>query len=96
MVAEQEAVGRAAANVDPGDDEALDAYSTAVSTAAARLIPSVASLRVRAGSGWGGGAGSAVAFTPDGYLLVFGLGPMMRSSELKSMARSVRSVPATR
>ncbi|HET9457025.1 MAG TPA: trypsin-like peptidase domain-containing protein [Candidatus Limnocylindrales bacterium] len=69
MVAEQEAVGRAAANLDPGDDEALDAYSTAVSTAAARLIPSVASLRVRAGSGWGGGAGSAVAFTPDGYLL---------------------------
>jgi S1-C subfamily serine protease len=69
MVAEPEAVGRAAVNADPGDDEALDAYSTAVSTAAARLIPSVASLRVRASSGWGSGAGSAVAFTPDGYLL---------------------------
>ena len=51
------------------EDELLDAYSTAVSTAAERLIPSVASLRVRASSGWGGGAGSAVAFTPDGYLL---------------------------
>ncbi len=52
------------------EDEALDAYSTAVSTAAARLIPSVASLRVeRRGGGWGGGTGSAVAFTPDGFLV---------------------------
>src|SRR6188472_3688782 len=51
------------------DDELLDAYSTAVSTAAERLIPSVASLRVRGSNGWGGGAGSAVAFTPDGFLL---------------------------
>ena len=51
------------------DDEALDAYSRAVSSVAERLIPSVASLRVRASNGWGGGAGSAVAFTPDGYLL---------------------------
>ena len=37
--------------------------------AAERLIPSVASLRVRRSNGWGGGAGSAVAFTPDGFLL---------------------------
>ena len=52
------------------EHEALDAYSTAVSTAAARLIPSVASLRVeRRGGGWGGGSGSAVAFTPDGFLV---------------------------
>ena len=51
------------------EDELLDAYSTAVSTAAERLIPSVASLRVRSSSGCGGGAGAAVAFTPDGYLL---------------------------
>jgi S1-C subfamily serine protease len=52
------------------EDEALDAYSTAVSTAAARLIPSVASLRVeRRGGGWGGGSGSAVALTPDGFLV---------------------------
>src|SRR6476659_4808942 len=52
------------------EDEALDAYSSAVSTAAARLIPSVASLRVdRRGGGWGGGSGSAVAFTPDGFLV---------------------------
>jgi len=51
------------------DDDILDAYSRAVSGAAERLIPSVASLRVRSSNGWGGGAGSAVAFTPDGYLL---------------------------
>ncbi|HEY7131340.1 MAG TPA: trypsin-like peptidase domain-containing protein, partial [Candidatus Limnocylindrales bacterium] len=52
------------------DDEALDAYSTAVSTAASRLIPSVASLRVeRRTGGWGGGTGSGVAFAPDGYLV---------------------------
>src|SRR5439155_23000698 len=52
------------------EEEALDAYSTAVSTAAAALIPSVASLRVdRRTGGWGGGSGSAVAFTPDGFLV---------------------------
>src|ERR1700754_914176 len=52
------------------EEEALDAYSTAVSTAASRLIPSVARLRIeRRGGGWGGGAGSGVAFTPDGYLV---------------------------
>src|SRR6185503_8352315 len=52
------------------EDDALDAYSTAVSTAAARLIPSVASLRIeRRSGGWGGGSGSAVAFTPDGFLV---------------------------
>ena len=68
MVAERSAIG--AATFDDGDDgEALDAYSLAVSTAAERLIPSVASLRVRSNGAWAGGAGSAVAFTPDGYLL---------------------------
>jgi S1-C subfamily serine protease len=52
------------------EEEAMDAYSSAVSTAAARLIPSVASLRVeRQNGGWGGGSGSAVAFTPDGFLV---------------------------
>jgi S1-C subfamily serine protease len=52
------------------EEEALDAYSMSVSTAAARLIPSVASLRVdRRTGGWGGGSGSAVAFTPDGFLV---------------------------
>ena len=69
MVAEPEAIGAATVNADAEDDAALDAYSLAVSTAAERLIPSVASLRVHSNGGWGGGAGSAVVFTPDGYLL---------------------------
>jgi S1-C subfamily serine protease len=53
------------------DLEALDAYSRAVSSVAEQLIPSIASLRVgRSTSGWPpGGSGSAVAFTPDGYLV---------------------------
>ncbi len=45
------------------DDEAFDAYSTAVMRVAERLSPSVASLRAR------NGGGSAVAITPDGFLL---------------------------
>jgi S1-C subfamily serine protease len=59
------------ASHDANDDDALDAYSLAVSTVAERLIPSVASLRVTrtAGGGWGGGAGSAVAIEPIGYLV---------------------------
>jgi len=57
------------AEVDDGD--LLDAYSKAVSTAAERLIPSVASLRVtRQMGGWSaGGAGSAVAIEPGGHLV---------------------------
>src|SRR6187549_1999225 len=57
--------------VVPDDNEALDAYSVAVSTAAERLIPSVASLRItRQVGGWtAGGAGSAVAIEPVGYLV---------------------------
>jgi S1-C subfamily serine protease len=51
---------------DPGD-EALDAYSRVVSTVAAEIAPHVASLRVRAGGR--DGAGSAVVFTGDGFLL---------------------------
>jgi S1-C subfamily serine protease len=56
---------------DADDDAALDAYSVAVSTAAERLIPSVASLRVtRQVGGWAAsGAGSAVAIEPVGYLV---------------------------
>jgi S1-C subfamily serine protease len=56
----------------PTEAEALDAYSSAVISVAERLSPSVASLRVmrrtRAGS-VPTGAGSAVALTPDGFLL---------------------------
>src|ERR671931_86067 len=45
------------------DDDALDAYSQAVISVAARLSPSVANLRVRRGGG------SAVVITPDGFML---------------------------
>ncbi len=58
--------------VDPGDAEALDAYSRAVMAVAERLTPSVASLRVMRRSRGGqlpAGSGSAVVLTPDGFLL---------------------------
>ncbi|HEX9126595.1 MAG TPA: trypsin-like peptidase domain-containing protein [Methylomirabilota bacterium] len=55
------------ATATPPEREALDAYSTTVTSVAERVLPSVASLRVgRAGRG---GAGSAVVITPDGYLV---------------------------
>ncbi|HEY4914829.1 MAG TPA: trypsin-like peptidase domain-containing protein [Candidatus Dormibacteraeota bacterium] len=55
------------ATAAPTEREALDAYSTTVTTVAERVLPSVASLRVgRAGRG---GAGSAVVITPDGFLV---------------------------
>jgi len=47
--------------------EAMDAYSRIVTTVADRLLPSVAALSVRGRRGTG--AGSAVAFTEDGFLL---------------------------
>jgi S1-C subfamily serine protease len=54
----------------PTEREALDAYSQIVSTVAERVLPSVASLRVRrSGSPRDGGAGSGVVITPDGYLV---------------------------
>jgi S1-C subfamily serine protease len=52
--------------------EALDAYSRVVVDVAERLAPSVANLRVlRQSRRWSvpAGAGSAVALTPDGFLL---------------------------
>ena len=49
------------------DMDALDAYSQVVTTVAARVLPSVAALRVR--TPYGGGAGSGVVFTDDGFLL---------------------------
>ena len=74
MVAEplQEAPDLVPAGPGPDEDDSavLDAYSAAVSAVAESLIPSVASLRVtrQMGSWSGGGAGSGVAFTPDGYI----------------------------
>jgi S1-C subfamily serine protease len=58
--------------LDPGEAEALDAYSRAVVAVADRVGPSVASLRVMRrvrGGQLPVGAGSAVALTPDGFLL---------------------------
>src|SRR6185369_14525687 len=49
------------------DTEALDAYSTVVSSVAAKLLPSVAALVVRTSRGEG--AGSGVSFTDDGFIL---------------------------
>jgi S1-C subfamily serine protease len=71
-----EAAGRGAKNgvspePAPGDD-ALDAYSRAVSAVAERLAPSVASLQVRRRTRRGqmpAGAGSGVVLTPDGFIL---------------------------
>ena len=51
----------------PTEQEALDAYSSTVSSVAERVLPSVASLRV--GRMGRGGAGSGVVITPDGYLV---------------------------
>jgi S1-C subfamily serine protease len=57
---------------ESSDDEALDAYSRAVTTVAERLSPSVANLRVsrrvRGGRILDGG-GSGVVITPDGFTL---------------------------
>src|SRR6195256_6226129 len=57
--------------VAPAEREALDAYSQIVSTVAERVLPSVASLRISRGGSPrdGGGAGSGVVITPDGYLV---------------------------
>ncbi len=49
------------------ESEALDAYSRVVTGVATSLLPSVAALSVRTPRG--GGAGSAVTFTDDGFLL---------------------------
>ena len=72
MVAEPiEARDPIPAGPDEDDSALLDAYSAAVSAVAESLIPSVASLRVtrQVGSWSGGGAGSGVAFTPDGFIV---------------------------
>src|SRR3954471_4043710 len=59
-------------NERAAEETALDAYSTIVTTVAETVIPSVASLQVshRTRNGrLAQGAGSAVAITPDGFLV---------------------------
>jgi S1-C subfamily serine protease len=58
--------------IPPEETEALDAYSRVVVDVAERLAPSVANLKVMRRSRAGrvpAGAGSAVALTPDGFML---------------------------
>jgi serine protease Do len=66
------------------ETEALDAYSTIVTTVAERLGPSVANLRIFNRRRTAGG-GSGVVITPDGYMLtsahvVAGTGARVRAS----------------
>src|SRR2546422_3237194 len=51
------------------EQEALDAYSTIVTSVAEAVLPSVASLRIGRGGRGFGGAGSGVVITPDGFLV---------------------------
>jgi S1-C subfamily serine protease len=51
------------------DDAALDAYSAVITRVAETLLPRVVRLEVRTAERVRGGSGSAVVFTPDGYLL---------------------------
>src|SRR5437868_14051965 len=53
----------------PTEEEALDAYSVIVSSVAAAVLPSVASLRIGRGGRGFGGAGSGVVITPDSFLV---------------------------
>ena len=51
------------------EQEALDAYSSIVTSVADRVLPAVASLRIGRGGRGFGGAGSGVVITPDGFLV---------------------------
>jgi S1-C subfamily serine protease len=84
--------------------DALDAYSSVVVEVAERLAPSVANLRVMRRSRGGqvpAGAGSAVALTPDGFLLtsahvVAGPGRSGRAAFVDGRELSFRAVGVDR
>ena len=64
------------------DDLPLDPYSEAVSRAFDRVGPAVAKVNALSGDGRPMGHGSAVLFTPDGYL--------MTNSHVVSKAKALR------
>jgi S1-C subfamily serine protease len=60
-------MGRVELETPPSSAEALDAYSSVVTSVADRLLPSV--VRLRVGGGRRVGSGSGVVITPDGFVL---------------------------
>src|SRR5256884_4868698 len=53
----------------PTEQEALDAYSTIVTSVAEAVVPTGVSLRIGRGGRGFGGAGSGVVIAPDGFLV---------------------------
>lgn len=51
------------------DDALLDAYSSAVTKAVARVSPAVVKIDVKKAGRGGGGSGSGFGFTPDGMVM---------------------------